>query len=46
MFQWMGTKEFEIQQIELNASSLWLSKFTQLCKTLKTADINRGVLKC
>lgn len=30
LFQWMGTEEFEMQQIELNTSSLRAYKFTQI----------------
>ncbi|KAK0139165.1 General transcription factor II-I repeat domain-containing protein 2 [Merluccius polli] len=37
MFQWMGIEEFEMLQIELKASSLWASKFTELRKTLETS---------
>ena len=36
------TEDFEMQQIKLKASSLWSSKFTELCKELEGTEKDQG----
>ena len=43
VFHWMGTKDFEMQLIELKASSLWSSKFMELRKELEGTERSRGL---
>lgn len=36
------TEDFEMQRIKLKASSLWSSKFTELCKKLEGTERDQG----